>query len=97
MPLWRISVPPSTAQLNISGPCVMEWNGGLRWYITNVDAEEIRTKVESVGGHACLFRGGSNQQVFHPLSRVSLNIHRKLKYAFDPAVILNPYRMYEGI
>lgn len=94
LPLWRISVPPNTAPLNISGSSVMEWNGALRWYASEDKAEDIRAEVEHVGGHACLFRGNATQQIFHPLSTVSLNIHRKLKQAFDPAGILNPGRMY---
>ncbi len=94
LPLWRISVPPSTAPLNIPGPCVIEWDGALRWYATEANAEDIRFEVERMGGHACLFRGITTQQIFHPLSLVSINIHRKLKHAFDPAGILNPGRIY---
>ncbi len=94
LPLWRISVPPNTAPLNIHGSHVMEWNGGLRWYTTDTDAKDIRAEVECFGGHACLFRGDATQQIFHPLSQASLNIHRKLKQAFDPAGILNPCKMY---
>ena len=94
LPLWRISVPPNTSPLNISGSYVMEWNGALRWYATEANANEIRSEVEHAGGHACLFRSNDSQQIFHPLAPASLNIHRKLKQAFDPARILNPGKMY---
>jgi len=94
LPLWRISVPPNTPPLKLSGSYVMEWNGGLRWYATEDNAEYLRAEVESVSGHACVFRGNNTEQVFHPLSDVSMKIHRKLKHAFDPAGILNPGKMY---
>ena len=94
LPLWRISVPPITDKLAVSGSCVMEWNGALRWYATEAKAEEIRSKISRVNGHACLFRGNTTPQKFHPLSQVLINIHRKLKQAFDPACILNPGKMY---
>ena len=94
LPLWRISVPPYTAPLDISNTYAMEWNGGLRWYATDMSAKEIRNKIECVGGHACLFRGDKIEQIFHPLTHTELSIHQKLKQAFDPANILNPGKMY---
>ena len=96
-PLWRISLPSYTAPLDFPGRQTMEWNGGLRWIVTTTSAEEIWTKVAHLNGHACLFRGHSTAQVFHPLSKALLNIHRKLKQAFDPVGILNPGKMYAGI
>ncbi len=94
LPLWRISVPPYTAPLEVPGSYVMEWNGGLRWYATDTSAEEIRSKVTNTAGHACLFKGNTTKQIFHPLSNTELSIHRRLKQAFDPASILNPGKMY---
>ena len=94
LPIWRVAVPPNTEPLDISGTCVMEWNGALRWYTTDVKSEHIRAEVERAGGHACLFRNGDAQHPFHPLSQASFTIHQKLKQAFDPAGILNPGKMY---
>ncbi len=94
VPVWRISVPPCTGPLDIPGACVMEWNGALRWYATKARASVVRHTAEQAGGHACLFRGSATQQVFHPLPPALLEIHRKLKQAFDPKGILNPGKMY---
>ena len=96
-PLWRISVPSNTKSLNIEGNYVMEWNGALRWYKTDSSPDAIRTEAERVGGHACLFRGGHSDDVFHPLSHAMQKINRKLKQAFDPAEILNTGKLYAEI
>ena len=101
-PIWRISVAPNIAPLDISGAYVMEWNGGLRWYASQENANSIREKVEHVGGHATLFRQAPTndsivETVFHPLPLASLNLHQKLKQVFDPARILNPGKMYAGL
>ncbi len=94
LPLWRISVPPSTPELNIQGECVMEWNGALRWYATEVNENVIRTEVERIGGHATLFKGDCTQNIFHPLSNVSMKFHKHLKQVMDPGRILNPGKMF---
>ncbi len=93
-PLWRIQIPPSTPPLDIAGPCAMEWNGALRWHATNTEASVIRRVANQAGGHASLFRGPEIKQIFNPLPPAVLELHKKLKRAFDPAGILNPGRMY---
>ncbi len=93
-PLWRISVPSNTRLLNINGDSVMEWNGALRWYSTNEDQKTVRTEAIKAGGHATLFKGGVTDQIFHPLPKVSFDLHKKLKQVFDPANILNPGKMF---
>lgn len=94
LPLWRICVPPNSPTLNISGDCVMEWNGALRWYVTEQSESEIRAEVLRVNGHAMLFRGENTQQKFHPLTDAAMRIQTNLKQAFDPVGILNPGKMY---
>ena len=86
--LWRVSIPSNTETLNISGKYTMEWNGALRWYLSDADEKSIRIEAERVGGHACLFKGNTSEQVFHPLSKASMNLHKKLKNALDPIGIL---------
>lgn len=95
--LWRISVPPNTKAINISGDSAIEWNGALRWYITDDNETAIRTEAERVGGTANLFNGKITEQVFHPLSETSMKLHKKLKQVFDPAGILNPGKMFAEI
>ena len=41
--------------------------------------------------------GDRTGQVYHPLPAKLLDIHRRLKNAFDPERIFNPGKMYEGV
>ncbi len=93
-PIWRLSVPPNTETMNLSGECVFEWNGALRWYRSDADEKTIRSAANRVGGHANLFRGNTTEYIFHPLPEASMTIHKNLKHVLDPAGILNPGRMF---
>lgn len=96
--LWRLSVAPATPALSLSGDCLLDWGGGLRWLKTEQDAATIRTVVEDAGGHAIQFCGGDRSgEIFHPLAASVMALHRNLKQAFDPESIFNPGRMYAGI
>jgi glycolate oxidase FAD binding subunit len=93
-PLWRLSVPSTTAPLGLNMPQLIEWGGALRWVSGDAEIAALRAKVEAIGGHVTLFRGGNKSMgVFHPLQPVLAKIHRNLKNAFDPENILNPGRM----
>ncbi len=93
-PLWRLSVPSTTPPLNLDMPQFIEWGGALRWVTGDIDAAALRKKIEDIGGHVTLFRGGDKSQgVFHPLQSTLVPIHRNLKTAFDPENILNRGRM----
>lgn len=94
MPLWRVSVPPSTQELTLPGESVMEWNGALRWCKTDANENLIRKQANKVAGHATLFNGANEEEIFHPLPDTVMKIHKKLKNVFDPAGILNPGKMY---
>ena len=94
--LWRLSVPQTAPSVKTPNAQLIEWGGGLRWTSGPVDAFELRSSVERVGGHATLFRGADGAAgVFHPLQPAIAKIHRRLKSAFDPAGVLNPGRMYD--
>jgi len=92
VPVWRLSVPPSTAPLNL-GATLIEWRGGQRWICSTAHAAEIRACAEAAGGHATAFRNGTFSNVFHPLSPALQQIHRRLKDEFDPMRLFNPGRM----
>jgi glycolate oxidase FAD binding subunit len=97
-PLWRVSVPPAAAPLELSGESLIDWGGAQRWLRTDEPAQRIRTAATRAGGHATLFRGGDRTgAVFHPIGDGLLSVHRNLKAAFDPAGILNAGRLYEGL
>jgi glycolate oxidase FAD binding subunit len=94
-PLWRLSVKTTTPPLNLAGPQLIEWGGGLRWLRTRADAGSVRHAAAFGGGHATLFRGGDRAAgAFHPLTPALEQLHRRLKEKFDPAGIFNPGRLY---
>lgn len=96
LPLWRISLAPYTAPLDLKGKGMLDWGGAQRWLLSNESADKIRSAAKQAGGHACLFKNGDrNQEVFHPLHPKMMELHRNLKNAFDPKGIINPGRMYK--
>ena len=96
--LWRLSTPPASPEPSLEGDSLMEWNGALRWLISNAPAERIRESAAASGGHATLFRGGAaGTEAFHPLSDALLGLHQAVKRSFDPNEVFNPGRMYRGL
>ncbi len=97
-PLWRLSLPEGTPELDVESQCFIDWCGAQRWLISNKSPEEIRSIAHALGGHATLFRKAQlNSETFHPPEKGVMQLHRSLKQAFDPAGILNPNRLYLGL
>ncbi len=100
-PLWRISVPPLTPQLDIDGPCLYDWAGMQRWLYSEADAGQVREIAARVNGHAQLFKADPTlvQQVgaFHPQTDEIMALHKNIKNEFDPNNLFNPGRLYGGI
>jgi glycolate oxidase FAD binding subunit len=97
-PLWRISVPPASAPLELDGDWLLDWGGAQRWLRSELPAIDIRDHTTAAGGHAALFRGGNpDTEIFQPLQPALLALHQRLKHSFDPGGILNPGRMYPGL
>ena len=95
-PLWRISLASNTPDLALEGDTLYEWGGALRWLKTDLPADQLREFSGSINGHITLFRTtGSRDDVFQPLSKQLLGLHRHLKQAFDPHGIFNIGRMYQ--
>jgi FAD/FMN-containing dehydrogenase len=93
--LWRLSVPATTAPLDLPGRQFIEWNGAQRWWRTCALTREVRAAAARAGGHATLMRGADRSNGgFSPVSDVLMRIHRGLKQAFDPACVFNPGRLY---
>jgi len=91
-PLWRISLPSTSAPLGLPGRQLIEWGGALRWVKTTASAETVRQAAPQ----ATLFRAADKSAAaFSPLEPVNARVHKALKAAFDPAGILNPGRLYE--
>ena len=93
--LWRLAVPSTAEPHRLPGKQLIEWGGAQRWWITDADAQIVRSAARQDGGHATLFRYGEpGVGVFTPLPAPVMRIHRNLKSVFDPAGIFNPGRMY---
>lgn len=96
--LWRVSVPATTPPLDIPGKWLTDWGGALRWLTTNAPATRVRALAARSDGHATRFRTRSGSgEIFQPLEPVLMALHQNLKKALDPAGILNPGRMYDGL
>ena len=94
-PLWRLSLAPATPPLDLPGQWLLDWGGAQRWLKSDASADDVRAAVEQVGGHATLFRGqNKGAPIFHPLSPPLTSLHRRLKKAFDPKLILNYRQLY---
>ena len=92
--LWRLSVPPTTAPLKLSGEQLLEWGGAQRWICTTAPAALLREAAHAAGGHAVLFRGrDKGAGAFAPRKPVLARIQRELQLAFDPDGLFNPGRL----
>ena len=90
-PLWRLSVPPATAPIDLPGKWLLDWGGAQRWLITDTSAENIHRMAESAGGYATLFRTSqANAARKSELPQSVQRLQRNLKRSMDPAGILNP-------
>ena len=99
-PLWRLSLNSTTPPLALSGRQLIEWNGALRWFVSDdsLEAKIIRAAAKNADGHATLFRRQqSHADAFHPLESNMMKLHRLLKQKFDPAGIFNPGRLYADL
>ncbi len=96
--LWRLSVPQTTAALDLAGQQLIEWGGAQRWLRSAMPAGRVRDAAERAGGHATLFRARTKEAgAFAPLRAPLDRIHRDLKKSFDPSGIFNPGRLYPGL
>lgn len=110
-PIWRVSVRPGDGAAvadaigaGFDAHFLFDWGGGLVWVAggagEDAGASVIRAAVSAVGGHATLVRAPDavrhSVDVFEPRSPALIDLHRRLKAAFDPAGTLNPGRMYRG-
>lgn len=89
-PIWRISVPPATSELDFAGDSVLDWGGALRWVKSSKSACDIKAMASAAGGHAMLFRSASKQSMSGELlSPAAEMIHQRIKKSFDPHAIFN--------
>lgn len=97
-PLTRVALPPTTADLGVGAPQLIEWGGAQRWLRGAIDLAALREQAAALGGNVCAFRGHApGTGVFQPLPEAQLRLQRNLKSGFDPAGIFNPGRLYPGL
>ena len=103
--LWRLSVPQTTAVLDLPWPQLVEWHGGQRWLWAPLsEAARLREVASRSGGSATVFvadtAGGISAtaqfDVFSALTPPLDRIHRQLKAEFDPAGVFNRGRLYDS-
>ncbi len=90
-PLWRLSVPPAAAPIDLPGQWCLDWGGAQRWLKSAALADDIRRAAERAGGYATPFRGaktGTGSRFIPTPNLVTLSRH--IKQAFDPSALLNP-------
>ena len=97
-PLWRQSLPSTAPLAALGSEPLIDWGGAVRWYGGVRQATDVRAAAVASGGTALCWRGQVPRgQRFHPLSGVSLGLHRRLKQRFDPRGIFNPNRLIDGL
>ena len=90
-PLWRLAVKSSAPPLGLSGSLLIEWGGALRWIASDHAPAQIQKAARDAQGHALLLRHGQPALPhFATLDPVLMQIHKRLKHAFDPKEIFNP-------
>ncbi|WP_290903491.1 glycolate oxidase subunit GlcE [Aquabacterium sp.] len=84
--LWRLSVPPITAPLEVHGEQLIEWFGGQRWVCTPAPAAAVHALAARVGGHAQAVCVAQPMPCVDgaALSPVLLRLHQQVQRAFDP-------------
>ena len=87
--LWRLSLPPAAAPLDLDGPCLVDWGGAQRWYRGDPAVEVVRAAAAASGGHATLFHGPAGIGRGHPLPGTAARLQERIRRAFDPHDILN--------
>jgi glycolate oxidase FAD binding subunit len=100
--LWRLSLPPTAAAMDLPWSPLVEWHGGLRWLWAPLDARNtLHDAVRAAGGYLTLWRAPSDQpdagNLFTAPDAAQLLIQKRLKQAFDPAGVFNPGRWGFGI
>ena len=96
-PLWRAAVPPTAAPLELEGSPLIDAGGGVRWYAGLPPGADVRTAAVARGGTAQCWRGACAGPRFHPLPRVTAELHRRLKERLDPQRLFNRGRLLRAL
>ena len=94
-PLWRFSVESGADHFDEDGKWLIDWGGAQRWLRGDYEFKELETMADRIHGQVSLYRGGDRDgEVFHSRSKTEMQVHKRIKSAFDPQGIFNPGRLY---
>lgn len=91
--LWRVSVAPSTPPMDLSGDCLSDWGGALRWLKTGRPAADIHAAAQKAGGYAVCFRSDDKRDWLR-LDAGLQALQQAIRAAFDPLALFNPGRLW---
>ena len=94
-PLWRLSLPNATGELDLPGQQLIDWGGAQRWLTSSAPAQAIRDLVANVGGHATCYAASADSSP--PLPTALMRYHQTLKQQLDPQGVFNPGRLYPNL
>jgi glycolate oxidase FAD binding subunit len=91
-PLWRLSVPPASAPLDLPGQWLIDWGGAQRWLVSTVPEATIRAAAIKAGGYAIAFRNhpSATRDSLTPSDDITRALHARIQQAFDPKGLFNP-------
>lgn len=107
--IWRIGIAASKAGEVVPAlggaeglAYFYDWAGGSIWLAAERDiAAPLRAEATRLGGYATVIRASAERRaevpVFQPPSEPVMALTRGVKQAFDPQMILNRGRMYQGL
>jgi glycolate oxidase FAD binding subunit len=92
-PLWRLSLPATAPQPELSANWLLDWAGAQRWCCTDAPPERVFEAASSVGGHAMRLAPSVQRSALPP---VQLRLQQRIKAVFDPLGLFNPGVLYPG-
>lgn len=92
-PLWRLSVPATAPQPDLSANWLLDWGGAQRWCCTDASPERVFNAASAAGGHAMRL-APTVQRAALPLAQLALQ--QRIKGVFDPSGLFNPGVLYPG-
>ncbi len=92
IPLWRIIVPAMTDELKLEHEyrSMIDWCGGLRWVSCDCLTQKDIMNIKAKGGYIESHGNSTATSPSDLMSPLILQMHKKIKTAFDPENIFNP-------
>ncbi|MCC5885408.1 MAG: glycolate oxidase subunit GlcE [Gammaproteobacteria bacterium] len=92
-PLWRLSLPATAPQPDLSANWLLDWGGAQRWCCTDAAPERVFQAASALGGHAMRLTPTVERA---PLPPAQLRLQQRIKAVFDPEGLFNPGVLYPG-